>query len=422
MLANALPAVSFSPFGRRVAHPRALYIGSYPPRECGIATFTEDVKMAVDRRAGMATDVVAINENGRRYVYPLSVIGGIERDDVVTYVNAARIINAHPCDVVNIQHEYGLFGGKRGDMLIELLARVNKPIVTTLHTVLPEPDHALRAVTRELCNRSDAVIVLAETGKRLLEHYYGIDSRKVKIVLHGAPDVPLRSSRHFKRRFGLEKHTLISTFGLLSPGKGIEYLLDALPAVFDRHPNAIYLLLGETHPSIRAREGEAYRDSLLERARSLGIAGRVRFVNRYMAYEEIVSYLLATDVYASPSLDPNQIVSGTLSYAVACGRVVVATASAYASELLADGRGIVVPFRSAAALSLGIHAVLSNERQRRAMEVASYRFGRRMIWSRVAREYESIYRTVTRMQDVRALRPVRVPAHASIPSLLEAAD
>ena len=430
MLATALPALSHSPFARRGARPNALYIASYPPRECGIATFTEDIKMAVDRRNGASADVIAINENGRRYAYPRCVIGAIERDDIWTYANAARLINQHPSEVVNVQHEYGLFGGKRGDMLIELLARVKKPVVTTLHTVLPKPDDALRGLTREVCNRSDAVIVLANTGKQLLEHDYGIDPRNIRVVLHGAPDVPLRSSRHFKRRFGLATRTVILTFGLLSPGKGIEYLLDALPTVFERYPDAIYLLLGETHPAVRQREGEGYRESLLERARALGISNQVRFLNHYMAYEEIVSYLLATDVYVSPSLDPHQIVSGTLSYAAACGRAVVATASAYANELLADGRGIVVPFRNAAALSLGIRALLGDQRMRRSIEVAAYRFGRGMIWSRVAREYEGIYRAVTRKREIGVVTPLRAPAaervralaRAASPGLLEAAE
>ena len=413
MLANALPAFYRSPFARRTARPRALYVASYPPRECGIATFTEDIKMAVDRRTAASADVIAINENGRRYAYPRCVIGAIQADDPVTYASAAKLINAHPCDVVNIQHEYGLYGGKRGEMLIELLARVNKPVVTTLHTVLPSPDLMLRGVTREICNRSDALIVLAATGKALLERDYGIDPRKVQVVLHGAPDVPLRASRHFKRRFGLGDRIVISTFGLLNPAKGIEYLLDALPAVFERHPNAVYLLLGETHPTVRKREGEGYREALLERARSLGIAEQVRFVNHYMAYEELIAYLLATDVYVSPSLDPHQIVSGTLSYAVACGRVVVATASAYANELLAGGRGVVVPFRNASALSLGVRAVLGDDRVRHAMELAAYRFGRRMIWTRVARGYETIYRSVTRERALGSVTRLRVPAVAA---------
>ena len=395
MLAKASPGLFRSPL-RLSPVPRPLFLASFPPRECGIATFTDDIKDAVEARSGEAADVIAVDD-GKAYAYPLCVIGTIERDVPFSYVSAAALINAHPSDVLNIQHEYGLFGGDRGGMLIELMARVAKPIVTTLHTVLPTPDPALRHVTREICNRSDAVIVLAHRGKQLLEDDYGIDPRKVRVVLHGAPDVPLRSSRHFKRRLGLGGKTVISTFGLLSPGKGIEYLLEALPSIFERHPRAVYQLLGETHPQIRRSEGEAYRESLARRVEHLGIADRVSFANHYMTDDEITEHLLATDVYVSPSLDPNQIVSGTLSYAVACGRVVVATASAYARELLAHGRGITVAFRSAAALALGINAVLADPRRRAAMEIAAYRFGRRMIWPRVAREYEAAFRDAARV-------------------------
>lgn len=405
MALSASPRFFRSPL-RLARTTRPLYIGSYPPRECGIATFTEDTKCAIDARTGSSADVIAVNDGVKRYAYPMAVIGTIERDDLASYIAAADTINSHPADVVNIQHEYGLFGGERGSMLIELLALIAKPIVTTLHTVLPKPDAALRYVTRELCNRSDRVIVLAEAGRVLLAEHYDIDPRKIRVILHGAPDVPLRSSRHFKRRFGLAGKTIISTFGLLSPGKGIEYLLDALPEIFARNPDSVYLLLGETHPEIRRREGEVYRESLERRAVELGIADRVYFKNHYMSDEEVISYLLATDIYALPSLDPNQIVSGTLSYAVACGRVTVATATAYARELLAGGRGIVVPFRSADALAMAINAVLADPAKRRAMETAAYRFGRQMIWSRVARDYETTFRQSARLREFELVRPL----------------
>src|SRR5579864_7393511 len=203
----------------------------------------------------------------------------------------------------------------------------------------------MRFVTRELCNRSDAVIVLAYSGRRILEEQYDIDARKIGVILHGVPDVPLRRSYHFKRRLVLEGRTVLSTFGLLSRGKGIEYVIEALPPIFARHPDAMYLLLGETHPEVRKHEGESYREGLWQRVQELGLTDHVRFVDHYMRDEEVVEFLQATDIYVSPSLDPNQIVSGTLSYAVACGRVVIATGSIYASELLADGRGITIPFR-----------------------------------------------------------------------------
>ncbi len=371
--------------------PRAIFIGSYPPRECGIATFTEDVRAAYDVSTGFSSDVIAITDRDNVYDYPICVVSEIHRDRSSSYVAAAQFVNDHPADVVNIQHEYGLFGGERGEMLIDFLSHVRKPVSLTLHTTLPEPDEQMLFITRELCNRSDTVIVLAETGRRILEHAYRIDPRKVRVILHGAPDVPLRRSFRFKRSIGFDNNTVISTFGLLSSNKGIEYIIEALPAIFQRHPDAVYLLLGETHPEVKAREGEAYRESLKRRVDELGIAHRVHFVNHYMSDDEVVRWLLATDIYVSPSLDANQIVSGTLSYAVACGRAVVATRYLYAQELLSEGRGITVPFRSSKALAAAVNTILQDPQLRTNIEMSAYRFGRRMTWPRVAAEYEQAY-------------------------------
>jgi glycosyltransferase involved in cell wall biosynthesis len=412
----ASPGVFRSLTGLR-AFPRVLHVGSYPPRECGIATFTRDVKCALDARAGTRADIIAIGESDETYAYPMDVIGAIDRDAPDSYASAARLINAHAADIVSLQHEYGLFGGERGAMALELLSRLTKPVITTLHTVLPQPDAVLRRVTRELCNRSAVVVVLSHAGRHLLQHHYGIDPRKIRVVLHGVPDVPLRASRHFKRRLGLPDRTIISTFGLIGPSKGIEYLLEALPAVFSRHPDAVYVLLGETHPSIRRRDGEAYRESLSRLARDLGIEDRVCFENRYLADEEVVGALLATDVYVSPALDPHQVVSGTLSYAIACGRVVVATASAYAGELLADGRGLTVPFRDSDALAQAIDGVLADAHARRSMELAAYRFGRRMIWRNVAREYEGALHLTRALDGTHAVRSFGRPEVLAVPGL-----
>jgi glycosyltransferase involved in cell wall biosynthesis len=373
------------------SRPRVLFLGSYPPRECGIATFTEDIRGAYDLLAGASSDVIAVTDEGRSYDYPPCVVAEIHRDDRRSYIEAARLANNHPADVVNIQHEYGLFGGERGDYLLTFLAALQKPVVVTLHTTLPKPDEQLRFVTRELCNRSDTTVVLAYTGRRILEERYDIDPRKIEVILHGVPDVPLRSSRHFKRRMGLGDRTVLSSFGLLSRGKGIEYVIEALPSIFAQHPDAVYLLLGETHPEVKRREGESYREALFERVSELGLCNRVRFIDHYMHDEEVVEYLEATDVYVSPSLDPDQIVSGTLSYAVACGRVVVATASAYARELLADGRGVTVPFRDSASIATAVSSVLSDQQLRSSIETAAYRFGRVMTWPRVAKGYQHIF-------------------------------
>ncbi len=374
------------------SRPRVLFVGSYPPRECGIATFTEDIRGAYDLMLGHPSDVIAITDNGRIYDYPEYVRAEIRRDDRHSYMTAARLANEHPADVVNIQHEYGLFGGEQGDYILDFLAALRKPVIATLHTTLPRPDERMRFITREICNRSDAVVVLAYAGRRILEDHYDIDPRKIDVILHGVPDVTLRRSVHFKRRLGLADHTVLSSFGLLSRGKGIEYVIEALPAIFARHPDAVYLLLGETHPVVKKHEGETYRESLWSQVERLGLRGRVRFVDHYMHDEEVVDYLQATDVYLSPSLDPNQIVSGTLSYAMACGRVVVATASIYATELLADGRGITVPFQNSGSIASAVNSVLDDPQLRASIETTAYRFGRSMTWSRVSRRCERAFR------------------------------
>lgn len=384
--------------------PRVLFVGSYPPRECGIATFTEDTRGAYDLLVGAPSHVIAVTDGGKSYSYSEIVRWEIQRDDRTSYVRAARFANDHEADVINIQHEYGLFGGDYGDYLLDFLTQVRKPVILTLHTVLPEPDARMRFVTRELCNRSDRVVVLAYSGRRILEDRYNIDPRKIDVILHGVPDVPLRRSHHFKRALGLDHHTVISTFGLLSRGKGIEYVIDAMPAIVAQIPDAVYLLLGETHPEVRKHEGESYRESLWRRVGALGLRNRVRFVDHYMNDEEVVEYLQATDVYVSPSLDPNQIVSGTLSYAVACGRAVVATASIYAKELLADGRGFTVPFKNSQGIAAAVNSVLGDPQLRASIETTAYRFGRDMTWSRVARQCERTFAQALKLQSAPLVR------------------
>ncbi len=391
MQAATRPTLLFNAPAHGVSRPRVLFVGSYPPRECGIATFTEDIRGSYDILFGQPSDVIAVTDERRAYDYPPCVVAEIHRDDRQSFLAAARFANDHPADVVNVQHEYGLFGGDRGAYLLDFLAELRKPVVVTLHTTLPSPDERMRFVTRELCNRSSSVVVLAYTGRRILEEHYGIDPRRVEVILHGVPDVPLRRSHHFKRNLGLGDRHVLSTFGLLSRGKGIQYVIEALPAIFARHPDSVYLLLGETHPEVKKHEGEAYRESLAARVEELGLSDRVRFIDHYMHDAEVVEYLQATDVYVSPSLDPDQIVSGTLSYAVACGRVVVATASVYARELLADGRGITVPFRDSASVASAVNAVLDDPQLRSSLETTAYRFGRSMTWTRVARRYESAF-------------------------------
>ncbi len=372
--------------------PRALFVGSYPPRECGIATFTKDVVDAYDRAFGFSSEIVAVDEPGgevRRY--GPEVIARISEQDLFSYGAVARIANRHPAQIVNIQHEYGLFGGERGEWLVEFMRAVDKPVALTMHTVLPEPDETMLRVTRDLCEASSRVISLSETGRSLLENVYGIDPEVLRVVHHGVPDVPFQSTDAAKASFGIGQRTVISTFGLINRGKGLEYAIQAMRDVVDRHPETLYLILGETHPVVRRREGESYRESLQEMVREYGLQYNVQLVDKYLDFDELVSYLAATNIYLTPYLNPVQIVSGTLAYAVGCGKAIVSTPYLYAQELLALNRGFLCDFRDSKSIATQLLRLLDDPALRRATERRAYRFGRQMTWPRVAGSYGSVF-------------------------------
>ncbi len=377
---------------RSGAVPRTLFLGSYPPRECGIATFTRDVVEAFDRQFGTHSEIVAIDEPGgevRRY--EPSVVARISQVEHRSHLRAAEFINAHPAELLNVQHEYGLFGGDLGEWLIDLLAALTKPAVLTLHTVLPEPDEKMLDVTRRLCHYAARVVALSDTGRELLERVYRIPAQKLRVIHHGVPDVPFQGTLTAKASFGIGERSVISTFGLINRGKGLEYAIEAMRSIVERHPETLYLILGETHPVVRRQEGESYRESLQELVHGYGLQYNVQLVDKYLEFDEVVSYLGATDIYLTPYLNPTQIVSGTLAYAVGCGKAIVSSPYLYAKELLAYGRGFVVPFKDARAIAECIVALLDDPALRRATERRAYRFGRQMTWPHVATEYGRLF-------------------------------
>ncbi len=372
--------------------PRALFLGSYPPRECGIATFTKDVVDAYDRAFHLGSPVIAVDEPGaevRRY--PPEVIARIAEQQRDTYADAADFVNRYPVELVNIQHEYGLFGGERGEWLVDFIRLLEKPVALTMHTVLPDPEESYLRVTRELCAQAAKVVALSETGRRLLEEVYGIDPQRLQVIHHGVPDVPFQETHAAKATFGIGQRTVISTFGLISRGKGLEYAIEAMRDVVRRHPETLYLILGETHPVVRRQEGESYRESLQAMVREYGLHYNVQLVDKYLDFDEVVSYLAATDIYLTPYLNPAQIVSGTLAYAVGCGKAIVSTPYLYAQELLAHNRGFLCEFRDASSIALRLNMLLDDPSLRRATERRAYRFGRQMTWPHVAAEYGRLF-------------------------------
>jgi glycosyltransferase involved in cell wall biosynthesis len=392
--------------------PRVAFVGSYPPRECGIGTFTYDLVSAYDSiDPSRLSTVVALNDPGQLYDYDLHDYQGrvryqIDADNLDSYLQAADEINRSRVQVVNIQHEYGLFGGDDGEYIIEFIRRLDKPVVVTLHTVLPHPEGHFKETTQRIFDAAAAVIVLARAAAPMILENYSLPGERIHVIPHGIPLFTRKEAirRRTKKLLNLGERPLISTFGLIGPSKAIEYVIEALPAVVEKHPNVLYLVIGETHPHIRQREGEAYRNSLVELARSLGVQGQVRFNNRFLSNSELIRYLAATDVYIMAYLNRDQIVSGTLAYAVGCGKAVVATPFVYAQEMLADGRGIIVPFKDPEAISTAVNSLLGDRRKLLQMEERAYRFSRAMTWPNVARMYLELFRYVAYF---------RAPVHAA---------
>jgi glycosyltransferase involved in cell wall biosynthesis len=370
-------------------------MGSFPPRECGIATFTKDVVESFDAAFSTRSQVVALDEpGGESRFYSERVVARLRQNERASYARVAAAIDANGAELLDVQHEYGLFGGEDGSWFLDLLEAVRKPVVVSLHTVLPEPSRSHRAVTRVICERSSAVVVLSETGRRILVETYGVDPQKLHVIHHGVPDVPFRPSTGAKWALGFGDRTIVSTFGLISRGKGLEYGIEAMRTIVRRHPEALYLILGQTHPSVRRFEGESYREELTAAISAAGLADNVKLIDRYLEFDELIGYLGATDIYLTPYLNPVQIVSGTLAYAVGMGKAIVSTPYLYAQELLAHERGRLAAFRDPDSIASAVGALLDDPWLRRATERRAYRFGRQMTWPHVARAYARVFEEV----------------------------
>jgi glycosyltransferase involved in cell wall biosynthesis len=367
---------------------RIAFVGDYLPRKCGIATFTSDLRNAVaalGRR--FECPVVAVNDRAEGYAYPPEVRFEMPEADLPLYQQAADFLNLTNVDVVCVQHEFGIFGGPAGSHLLALLRRLRTPIVTTLHTVLREPNADQRRVMQDLIRLSTRLVVMAAKGETLLREVYGAPPGKIDLIPHGIPDTSFVDPNYFKDEFDVAGRQVLLTFGLLSPNKGIEYALQALPAIVKEFPNVVYVVLGQTHPNLLREQGETYRLSLERLAKDLGVQKHVVFFNRFVELEELKSFIGAADLYLTPYLNEAQITSGTLSYAFGAGKAVVSTPYWHATELLAEGRGVLVPFRDATAIAQAVLQLLRDEPRRHAMRKNAYRLSREMVWSSVAAQY-----------------------------------
>ncbi len=373
-------------------HPlKAIFLSSYVPRECGIATFAEDVLRAVAPH-GVTGKVIAMQRPGQQLVYENHVIATVEEHRPAQYAAAAALINRSGCHVLSVQHEFGIFGGEDSMALPELLEAVTLPVVTTFHTVLSRPSPAMRRHLRAVAQHSDRIVVMNTLAVDILAHIYEVDPLKIVTVHHGAPVVPRARLSTIKHDLGLEGRQVITTFGLLSSGKGLEYAVQAMPAIVARHPEAVYLILGQTHPVVKGEEGECYREALRAQAHDLGVEANVRFVDKYFTKAELVAYLLATDIYLTPYLNMEQVTSGTLAYAMACGRPLVSTPYLYAQFLLGEDRGLLVPPRDPDEIADACLQILNHPDLKARMERTNWRYGQTMVWPRVGQEYLRLFR------------------------------
>lgn len=364
------------------------FLGDYIPRRCGIATFTADICEAVAAEFPQSQCIVgSVNDRPAGYDYPERVRFEIDEQEFDSYRRAADFLNINNVEVVSVQHEFGIYGGAAGSHLLNFLRKVRMPVVTTLHTVLDEPNADQRAVMDELNHLSNRFIVMAERGQRILETVYGVDPEKIDLIPHGVIDMPFIDSNFYKDLFDVEGKTVLLTFGLLSPNKGIEYVIEALPAILERHPDVVYFILGATHPHLLAHEGEAYRRKLEQLAAKLGVSRQVVFHDRFATLEELKEFIGAADIYVTPYLNEAQVTSGTLAYTFGAGKAIVSTPYWHAQELLAGERGILVPFRDAAAIAEGVNHFLANPTLMTAMRKRAWKAGREMIWPVVARRY-----------------------------------
>lgn len=396
---------------------RVAFVGNYLPRQCGIATFTTDLCDALAAEYGSdRLFAIPVNDPDSRYEYPERVRLELEQEDLSSYERAAEFLNFNGNDLVCLQHEYGIYGGIAGRHILTLLRKLKMPLVTTLHTVLRDPDVNQRTVLEEIARLSDRLIVMSELAAQLLHDVYAVPIGKIDIIPHGVPDLPFMDPNYFKDKFGTEGKSVLLTFGLLSPNKGIENVIRALPAILARHPNVVYIVSGVTHPHIRRREGERYREHLQALANELGVSDQLILNNRFVSAEELVEHVGAADIYITPYLQEAQVVSGTLAIALGAGKAIISTPYWHAKELLADKRGVIVPFANPEAIAEAVIELLENEAMRHSMRKRAYLYSRGTTWPKTARAYMSSFQ---RARFERSLQPRAAQPHDMVIDMVD---
>ncbi len=376
-----------------------LLISSYPPRQCGIATFTQDLARAINKRYGPHAEICAIDENGSRK-YGKIVKMQISEGNLESYSSAVKEINSDDTiKIVNIQHEFGLFGGETGECFLAFLKAITKPIVTTFHTVIPNPNDNLKETVRTISDISQAVVVMNKQSVNILKREYKVNPKKIFYIPHGIPQAPFESSEKYKEELGYKDRFILSTFGLINKNKGIEYVIKAIPEIIKDHPEVIYLVIGKTHPEVKKKEGESYRKFLKKEVKKLNLQKNVVFLNKYFPLEKLISLLQATDVYIFSSIDKNQSVSGTLSYALGLGKAVISTRTEYSRHILNKDNGILVDAENPDQIARSVLKLMSDRKAFKALSVQAYKNSRDMIWPNVAQDYFKLYLKISKIKN-----------------------
>lgn len=390
------------------AQLRVGFVSTYPPRECGIASYTRDLSLALLMRGHARENViVAINEEGGNRYSDRNVRSTIDQHDRDSYLAAAEFLNSSNVSITSVQHEYGIFGGEWGEYVLDLYSNLEKPIVTTFHTVMAKPPEKARQVLTELAEMSEAVVVTIESAAKLLEDQTGLSPKRIRVIGHGATLPERPRDQYAKRELGFQKRFVLATLGLISEGKGIEYAIRAIPRLVKERPDLLYLVIGETHPEVRKHEGEAYREKLVALAKRLGVENHVRFIDTFLPEDRLSRYLQAVDVYVAPYLGRDQVSSGTLTLALSHGKAIVSTPSTFSKEVLSGNRGLLCKFADAPSLAECVDRIMGDAGLKRQLEGNAFKYGRQMGWTRVADEYAETFRLATRSpQVVRETRQV----------------
>jgi len=376
---------------------KVIYVSTYIPQKCGIATFTKDVTNAINLINPYAlAEVMAIVKGNEEIEFPWEVKFKIERDNKDSYLRASDYINESSCDVVLIEHEFGIFGGECGEYLLDFLKAIKKPKVMTCHTLIEDKSSCFGKVFSDLVKETDGLTVMTNYSARKLSKLYNFNLKKIAVIPHGTPDVGYNSEGIYKKKKKLSDRLVLGNINLLSENKGVDYTIEAVAEIVKKYPNVLYLIIGQTHPNILKTEGEKYRNSLKRKIKQLGIQKNVKFINKYLSLEKLIEWLKVIDIYITPYLDKQQSSSGALAYAVGAGKICISTGYLYAKEVLSEGRGAIVPFRDSEAIAHQVIRIWGDEKKRKQMQLKAYKYGRFMTWPSVALQHLDFFNEIIR--------------------------